>query len=194
MSKAVNIIYNIFESSGILLEDPELLVQEKKSSLSAVYSVASVSLFSILTALGLPSAKFSATNDSQTITEWQWATFSFANRTVATNTGIKQPNLVMVNMHLNLNTGIQMLAISTLMVLFKNQIDKYVARGGLFTVVLPSMTYTGCALQKMEAIDSLTNPSQTFKFTFIQPLVSATNLNNLLSDSALDSLKNGGAI
>ena len=56
------------------------------------------------------------------------------------------------------------------------------------------MTYLGCALQKLESIDSNDNPSQIYKFTFTQPLVSASALNNLINDSSLDALDNGGVI
>ena len=189
MPKATELLYSAFTSAGVVLETPSLLFSDGQ-----VGSLASVGIFTLLEQLGLPIAKFTATNDSQTITEWSWATYSFANRTIATNTGIKQPNTILVNMYLQPKDSLQMLEISTLMLLFKNILDKYIARGGLFTCVLPSMTYLGCALQKLESIDSNDNPSQIYKFTFTQPLVSASALNNLINDSSLDALDNGGVI
>ena len=187
------IVYDAFTSAGIMIETPSLLASDNGTGIQFTAGI-SVAIFTLLELLGLPGAKFTPTNDSQPITEWAWATYSFANRTIATNTGVKQPNTIILNMHLVISSGATIIAISSLMVFFKGLIDKYIAKGGLFTVVLPSMTYTGCALTKFEAVDSNDHPSQTYKWSFLQPLISATNLDNLINDSSLDALDNGGVI
>lgn len=173
---------------AIVFENPSLAAVQFAY---AVISSAPTPLAEILNKLGLGGLfAFSVMDDEANISNWEWSTFPVANRQIASNAGILQPNTIKIQMHLDEMTLDKSSLLGYAMLFLKNFLDVYVANGGTFTVITPHMVYTSCLLKSFSAEQQKTYPGQTYRWEFFQPIISING--NTVLEKRIRQLESGG--
>lgn len=134
---------------------------------------------------------YSAPQQPNNLIKWSYNRFPVGSRVVATNAGVRDPLEIIVDMHLQLavedgyDHGKHLISRQV------SRLEQYVVQGGLFTVVLPSYTYKDCVLQSLDDIQPQ-EMVQTFRFTFLQPLISGDDINQFFTTTQMQAISRGG--
>lgn len=184
-------IVDTLSENCLIIEKPVILFGD--SGLGVLTgAIATVSLGYILKILNLPIFTFCVPDDELAISSWEWTQFAVANRSIATNAGIKQPNELSVELNIGGSPFEIMLSLNAIMLTFGNLLDKYTANGGTFTYITPAYIYNGCVFKKLIVKNSKRHPGQTYRLELMQPLVSIAGLGGLVPNNSISKFISGG--
>lgn len=126
------------------------------------------------------------------ILRYQTTNYPYLNKSVTSNGAIKQTNSIKLQI-LSVITRLNSYPRNFLkMMVLTPYLERYVARGGLFTIVTPSYVYKNCQLERFFATNE--NDGQkgvSFRAEFKQAMISLDDLNKVSKNLTAQRIEQG---
>ena len=124
---------------------------------------------------------------------YQWAKYPYLSKQIITNAGVKQSTKFSVDVHSVLGP-LNPVALNVIkLTLMLSILDKYVANGGLFTVLTMYGTLNDCVLEKISGISGEGPDGTRLKFYFERPNISTITSVTKSTNQFVSDLMSGSA-
>lgn len=186
ISGSYTILDNIYSYNAIWLQDAQ-----------RIFNIPSLSSFigtNIFDSVPLPLIGFAFKMVGEVdLLAYEWAKYPYLSKQIITNAGIKQATKFAVDVHSVLGP-LNPVALNVIkLTVMLSILDKYIANGGLFTVLTMYGTLSDCVLEKISGISDEGPDGTRLRFHFSRPNISTITSVTKSTNQFVSSLMSGAA-